>query len=142
MGVCRRVRTRGERSTASSKLPYQPPSPMGQARYPSALTLSTDSGTRPKEVSISHCKSDQPLPPLPPDAPEYFRADIPVDSELISIIQNDWPYSVPIEIEHTLIWSRVPIFHPAFIPAEIACVDRVGNHSGESRPQPKGHSRD
>ncbi|KAG1742278.1 uncharacterized protein EDB91DRAFT_1128403, partial [Suillus paluster] len=55
-----------------------------------------NSDTRPKE----------PLPLLPPDAPEYFRTDIPVDSELISIIQNDWPYSVPIEIEHTLIWSQ------------------------------------
>ena len=25
--------------------------------------------------------------------PEYFKADIPFNSELISIIRNDWPYS-------------------------------------------------
>ena len=31
------------------------------------------------------------LPPLPPDAPSYFKADTP--PELISIIMNDWPYS-------------------------------------------------
>ncbi|KAI9568584.1 hypothetical protein HD554DRAFT_752588 [Boletus coccyginus] len=51
--------------------------------------------------------------------PEYFKADIPFNSELICIIQNDWPYSVPPEIEHCLIWSRVPIFHPALIPPAI-----------------------
>ncbi|KAG6336883.1 hypothetical protein ID866_2209 [Astraeus odoratus] len=53
-------------------------------------------------------------------APEYFKADIPFRSDLISIIQNDWPYSVPPEIEHTLIWSRVPVFHPDLIPSSIA----------------------
>lgn len=31
------------------------------------------------------------LPPLPPDAPEYFTVNTP--AEYISIIQNDWPYS-------------------------------------------------
>ncbi|KAF8547456.1 hypothetical protein OG21DRAFT_1517363 [Imleria badia] len=51
--------------------------------------------------------------------PKYFKADIPFNSELICIIQNDWPYSVPLEIEHSLIWSRVPIFHPALIPPAI-----------------------
>ncbi|KIJ17610.1 hypothetical protein PAXINDRAFT_167622 [Paxillus involutus ATCC 200175] len=53
--------------------------------------------------------------PVPYSTPEYFKADIPFDSELICIIQNDWPYSVPPEIEHTLIWSRVPVFHPDII---------------------------
>ncbi|KAN0087415.1 Protein of unknown function (DUF3605) domain containing protein [Tylopilus felleus] len=51
--------------------------------------------------------------------PEYFKADIPVNSELICIIQNDWPYSVPPEIEHSLIWTQVPIFHPILIPPAI-----------------------
>ncbi|KAL4073296.1 hypothetical protein V8B97DRAFT_2034528 [Scleroderma yunnanense] len=52
-------------------------------------------------------------------APEYFQADIPLHSELICIVRNDWPYSIPSEIEHTLIWSRVPIFHPALIHSSI-----------------------
>jgi len=84
-------------------------------------------------------KSDQALPPLPADAPEYFKADIPTDSELISIIQNDWPYSVPIEIEHTLIWTRVPIFHPALIPAEIdgrIQQDGLCGFTGNDEPPP------
>ncbi|KAG1855865.1 hypothetical protein C8R48DRAFT_608803 [Suillus tomentosus] len=81
----------------------------------SLLPSALDSDTRLKDVSISPSKSNQPLP----DTPEYFKADIPFDSEFISIIQNSWPYSVPIEIEHTLIWSRVPIFHPDLIPPEV-----------------------
>ncbi|KAI5991142.1 hypothetical protein EDD15DRAFT_2276950 [Pisolithus albus] len=51
--------------------------------------------------------------------PPYFTADMPFNSDLICIMQNDWPYSVPIEIEHTVIWSRVPIFHPSLIPGAI-----------------------
>ncbi|OAX41395.1 hypothetical protein K503DRAFT_735631 [Rhizopogon vinicolor AM-OR11-026] len=106
----------------------------------SLLPSALDDNTRPEEAShISPSKSDQPLPPLPPDAPEYFKADIPADSELISIIQNDWPYSVPIEIEHTLIWSRVPIFHPALIPVEIdARVQQDGlcGFTGNDEPPP------
>lgn len=50
---------------------------------------------------------------------EYFQGDIPFHSDLICIIQNDWPYSVPPEIEHTVVWSRVPIFHPALVPSSI-----------------------
>ncbi|KAI6014804.1 hypothetical protein BKA83DRAFT_645815 [Pisolithus microcarpus] len=53
------------------------------------------------------------------DVPQYFTADMPFNSDLICIMQNDWPYSVPIEIEHTVIWSRVPIFHPSLIPSAI-----------------------
>lgn len=36
-------------------------------------------------------KTPGKLPPLPADAPRYFRADIP--PELLSITMNDWPYS-------------------------------------------------
>lgn len=104
----------------------------------SLLPSALGGGARPKEISVSPSTSNLPLPPLPPDAPEYFKADIPAESELISIIQNDWPYSVPIEIEHTLIWSRVPIFHP-FIPAEInARVQQDGlcGFTGNNDPPP------
>jgi len=50
---------------------------------------------------------------------EYFKSDTP--PSLISIIQNDWPYSVPLDIEHTLIWTRVPILpSPHLIPPHVA----------------------
>lgn len=67
----------------------------------------------------------------PGEIPKYFTSDIP--SQFISIIQNDWPYSsadipivdpsyrlsfslVPLDVEHTLIWTRAPIFHEDLIP--------------------------
>ena len=85
---------------------------------------------------------DDPSPAIedggePYPAPEYFKADIPFNSELICITRNDWPYSgicqtpcpfpglltvhgaVPLEIEHSLVWSRVPIFHAALIPPAV-----------------------
>ncbi|KAH9936542.1 uncharacterized protein B0H18DRAFT_325908 [Fomitopsis serialis] len=55
------------------------------------------------------------LPPLPSNAPPYFKAD--TSPELISIIMNDWPYSVPNEVEHSLIWTRVPILPPDLPPS-------------------------
>ncbi|KAI6044869.1 hypothetical protein EDC04DRAFT_3137617, partial [Pisolithus marmoratus] len=51
--------------------------------------------------------------------PQYFTADIPFNSDLIYIMQNSWPYSVPFEVEHTVVWSRMPIFHPFLIPNAI-----------------------
>ncbi|KAH9969754.1 hypothetical protein BC827DRAFT_1120500 [Russula dissimulans] len=50
------------------------------------------------------------LPQIPPDTKPYFTADVPL--QLVSIITNDWPYSVPSFIEHHLIWSVLPIFPP------------------------------
>ncbi|THV03044.1 hypothetical protein K435DRAFT_827275 [Dendrothele bispora CBS 962.96] len=41
--------------------------------------------------------------------PLFFTASTPL--EYLSVIQNDWPYSVPAEVEHTLIWTKVPIYH-------------------------------
>ncbi|KAG2133737.1 hypothetical protein DEU56DRAFT_810404 [Suillus clintonianus] len=105
----------------------------------SLLPSALNNDTRFKDVPISPSKSDRPLPALPPDAPEYFKADMPFDSELISIIQNDWPYPVPIEIEHTLIWSRVPILHPDLIPAEIHAriqQDGLCGFTGNDEPPP------
>ncbi|OBZ71084.1 hypothetical protein A0H81_08947, partial [Grifola frondosa] len=46
----------------------------------------------------------------------YFKADTP--PELISIIMCDWPYSVPLEIEHALIWTRLPILPPSLPSAD------------------------
>ncbi|KAI9508878.1 hypothetical protein F5148DRAFT_832520 [Russula earlei] len=50
------------------------------------------------------------LPPIPPGTKPYFTADIPL--QLVSIITNDWPYSVPSYIEHYVIWSVLPILPP------------------------------
>ncbi|THH06088.1 hypothetical protein EW145_g4331 [Phellinidium pouzarii] len=49
-----------------------------------------------RELSMQHSESRN-----------YFTYDTP--PELISIIQNDWPYSVPLEIEHSLVWTKLPI---------------------------------
>ncbi|KJA24026.1 hypothetical protein HYPSUDRAFT_162515 [Hypholoma sublateritium FD-334 SS-4] len=47
----------------------------------------------------------------------YFCCETP--SRYISIIQNDWPYSVPPEVEHTLIWTKVPIYHPKIVAESV-----------------------
>lgn len=69
--------------------------------------------------------------------PEFFKADIPFCSDLICITQNDWPYSVPHEIEHTLVWSRLPIFHPTLIPDAVSAriqQDGLWGFTGSSSP--------
>ncbi|KAF8214913.1 hypothetical protein K438DRAFT_765522 [Mycena galopus ATCC 62051] len=86
----------------------------------------------PEDLSVP-----RELPPLPADAPAYFSETTP--PEYISIIQNDWPYSVPAEVEHTLVWTRVPIFHPSLIPESIrARVEQDGlwGFTGNDSPPP------
>ncbi|ESK95238.1 hypothetical protein Moror_3996 [Moniliophthora roreri MCA 2997] len=70
-------------------------------------------------------------------APQYFTRDIP--SKYISIIQNDWPYSVPVDIEHTLIWTKVPIYHPGIVDPSIAAriaQDGIWGFTGLTSPPP------
>ncbi|KAJ7830266.1 hypothetical protein B0H13DRAFT_2114651 [Mycena leptocephala] len=77
------------------------------------------------------------LPPLPPDAPAYFSESTP--PQYISIIQNDWPYSVPPEVEHTLVWTRVPIFHPTLMPESVRArieLDGLWGFTGNDSPPP------
>ncbi|KAJ6585328.1 hypothetical protein B0H19DRAFT_418886 [Mycena capillaripes] len=77
------------------------------------------------------------LPPLPADAPEYFSESTP--PQFISIIQNDWPYSVPSEVEHTLVWTRIPIFHPVLVPETIRArveLDGLWGFTGNDSPPP------
>ncbi|KAM5539443.1 hypothetical protein V8D89_006895 [Ganoderma adspersum] len=62
----------------------------------------------PESESKAHTAGEPPLMPF--DAPPFFHADMP--KELYYIAMNDWPYSVPPEIEHTLVWSRVPFIPP------------------------------
>ncbi|KAH9983314.1 hypothetical protein BJV74DRAFT_850752 [Russula compacta] len=57
---------------------------------------------------------DSGLPPIPPDIKPYFTADVPL--QLVSIITNDWPYSVPPSIEHYLIWTVLPVLPPNILP--------------------------
>ncbi|TFK33006.1 hypothetical protein BDQ12DRAFT_615970 [Crucibulum laeve] len=80
--------------------------------------LEIDTGRAPPVVDPSIPKQ---LPPLPEDAPKYFTFETP--REYLSIIQNDWPYSVPPEVEHTLIWTRVPIFHSELVHESVK--DRI-----------------
>lgn len=49
--------------------------------------------------------------------PTVFRADLP--EEYLKVIPNDWPYSVPPDVAHYVIWSRVPAISSANIPIAI-----------------------
>jgi hypothetical protein len=93
-----------------------------------------------------------PPPSNPPK--EWFTVDTP--PEMISIIQNDWPYSgiwqgflsrdfkliddaVPADVEHTLIWTKLPIMHPTLIEPSIAPrIDQDGlcGFTGATTPPP------
>jgi len=77
---------------------------------PTVTTLKGNIGSRNISVLASG------LPPIPPDTKPYFTADI--HSQLVSIIMNDWPYSVPPFIEHYLIWTILPII-PDDLPSII-----------------------
>ncbi|QRV81890.1 Flavoprotein [Ceratobasidium sp. AG-Ba] len=69
---------------------------------------------------------------------EWFTADI--QDSLVKILPNDWPYSVPPEIRHYVVWSRLPITHPGIVPAQIwdqIVQDGLWGFSG-SAYKPKG----
>ena len=71
------------------------------------------------------------------EPPPYFTADTP--PQYLSIIQNDWPYSVPADVEHTLIWTKVPIFHPALVDDRVKKrIDQDGlwGFTGDTSPPP------
>ena len=89
-------------------------------------------------------------------AAPYFCWETP--SHLISIIQNDWPYSgghfywphdqvcltyvlalVPAEVEHTLIWTKVPIYHSDLLDETIKSrveQDGLWGFTGNDTPPP------
>ncbi|KAJ7078669.1 hypothetical protein C8R44DRAFT_723067 [Mycena epipterygia] len=98
----------------------------GMSTPPVMEQLSADDLTVPRD-----------LPPLPADAPPYFSESTP--PQYISIIQNDWPYSVPPEVEHTLIWTRIPIFHPSLIAESVRArieLDGLWGFTGNTSPPP------
>ncbi|KAI0036577.1 hypothetical protein K488DRAFT_40918 [Vararia minispora EC-137] len=76
----------------------------------SRLDLPADPRSFPALPSSRTQPKQSLVPTVPPGAPSYFTADI--SPELISIISNDWPYSIPAHIEHTLIWTVVDIIPP------------------------------
>lgn len=71
--------------------------------------LDTGSGHTPPYIGVLGTDTTEAPPP-------YFTADTP--AQYISVIQNDWPYSVPPEVEHTLIWTNILVYPP--IPPLIA----------------------
>jgi hypothetical protein len=93
---------------------------------------------------------------LAPSSAFYFKADTP--PELISIIQNDWPYSgqlfypsfrpiiptlmfavVPTDVEHSLIWTRRPIINFNDVPPKITTRlhhDGLWGFTGSLSPPP------
>jgi hypothetical protein len=96
--------------------------------WPSILDLVIDNA--PGTVRPDASESSAEVPP-------YFTADTP--ARYISIIQNDWPYSVPPEIEHTLIWTKIPIFHPDLIHPSISArieQDGLWGFTGNTSPPP------
>lgn len=40
----------------------------------------------------------------------HFKAE--GSEELIRVLENDWPYAVPPDVEHWVVWSQNPILHP------------------------------
>ncbi|GLB38225.1 putative protein of unknown function (DUF3605) [Lyophyllum shimeji] len=93
--------------------------------------------TRSSASLVVDKKVMKALPPLPDDAPKYFTRDTP--PEYLSIIQNDWPYSVPADVEHTLIWTRLPIYHADLVAESIAAriaQDGLWGFTGNTSPPP------
>lgn len=68
---------------------------------------------------------------------EYFTANTP--SSQLCIMLNDWPYSIPPSAQHFLVWSKLPILHPALVDERIAMrLDQDGlcGFTGTDAPDP------
>lgn len=78
------------------------------------------------------------LPPAPTDL--FFSADSP--QELWKILINDWPYCIPHDVEHALIWTRIPIIDPSRIDAAARSrIDECGiwGFTGGAEAELAGH---
>lgn len=53
--------------------------------------------------------------------PPYFTLTTP--EQFIKVLPNDWPYRVPIDIEHYVIWSQLPVIHNDLIHPDVR--DRI-----------------
>ncbi|KAH0586401.1 hypothetical protein H2248_007637 [Termitomyces sp. 'cryptogamus'] len=99
----------------------------------SLLTSAVDEPVLP----LSNGNIRNVLPSLSDDAPKYFTRSAP--RKYLSIIQNDWPYSVPPEIEHTLIWTCLPIYHEDLVAKSISArveQDGLWGFTGSTSPPP------
>ncbi|KAI0064092.1 hypothetical protein BV25DRAFT_1906838 [Artomyces pyxidatus] len=86
------------------------------SKLPSRLDLSDYLGESSVDSSVPAGVALVGLPQIPANSVGYFTADIP--RHLVSIIRNDWPYSVPANIEHSLIWTVLPIL-PLELPPSV-----------------------
>ncbi|KAG6903159.1 hypothetical protein C0995_004706 [Termitomyces sp. Mi166 len=113
----------------------------GKCDILSLLTSALDVDCNEPDLPPPNGNVSNELPPLSDDdAPKYFSRNAP--SEYLSIIQNDWPYSgnpVPPEIEHTLIWTRLPIYHESLVAKSISArveQDGLWGFTGSTSPPP------
>ncbi|KAH8102124.1 hypothetical protein BXZ70DRAFT_54685 [Cristinia sonorae] len=95
--------------------------------------LDDDNDTKPEHAS-QKTSLFSPDTPSPADPPSYFTANTP--SELISIIMADWPYLVPIDIEHSLIWTKLPIIPPNIHQSIVPRVSQDGLWGFTGNPDP------
>lgn len=43
------------------------------------------------------------------DPRSFFSDEVAIDTNLVKMIPNDWPYAMPAECGHSVIWCKVPI---------------------------------
>ncbi|KAJ9121519.1 hypothetical protein QFC22_002137 [Naganishia vaughanmartiniae] len=44
-----------------------------------------------------------------------FEIGQTVDPDVYAILPNDWPYNTPGDVEHVVVWSKLPVFHAALV---------------------------
>ncbi|TIB75877.1 hypothetical protein E3Q23_02122 [Wallemia mellicola] len=78
--------------------------------------------------------SDQTPPPTPPpqvaNQPKYFTRDIP--DKLHKLLNNDWGYAVPHNVEHWVclrrpIGSRIPLIHQDLYTSDVGYQNALSN---------------
>lgn len=97
-------------SFLSQRLETRAPSPsMAEAQHGAALGF-TISPTLDAAALFALETLPSPSVPLPP----YFTRDIASTTTHLRV--NDWPYSIPSEVKHYVLWSVHPFIHPSLIP--------------------------
>jgi len=79
--------------------------------------ISLPSSSSETKLNVLSLGLPTPPPTRPLTPPPYFTAS--ADSSLIKILPNDWPYSVPHNIFHYVVWSRLPLIHPELVPQSL-----------------------
>lgn len=71
----------------------------------------------------------EPDLPLDHQRPAYFVAsDLLTDRTDYRVIRNEWPYAIPRDYQHMVVWSRLPLLDPsqARTPSELDDARQVG----------------